>query len=524
MAAGYTPWLNLFFFPLLVYFLACRRILFSSFGISVILALTLLQGGTHIFIWFVIFVILYDISSVFLERNWRYLFHIIIVIMLAPLLSFIRIYATAQAYANFHQPFQPGYNPINFLVWAIIPPVLIAPVNMFFLAKVWFGVPSWDGAMFWGLPIIMIPLMMIKYKNYRNSLVLVKSNEKPALNYDSLLISSSVLFCLSFFSVFELLIKAVNAVLHAPFIEGAEKYPFRLMIPAFLGFSVLIAHFSPNIWQTIDKWLNDKWDGNIASRHTAFFSPAKIVMYISIVLFIVLAFAVVLSFIFAPAVLSAFMNIVKNAYYGKGSQWLAQRIDYLEQMAVVTTYFQLQIAVSVVCIFSLIIFLILKNYSKYKKTPYISFEITLVLPLLFSSLMWFSLAISKPHTKYKTQNVLPPYIQISPDLPDLEINVAATPQKLTIYPPKDSRIRQYILTGIPAADSKFLDLISKNASLSESDGFLSILPQDSNPIVLAVKSANYKYALYLTITAWVGLICISIVSGIVCRRAKTRPG
>jgi hypothetical protein len=493
------------------------------------LALSLLQGGSHVFIWFAIFVILYDISNVFLERNWRYLFHILIIITLTPLLSFARIYTTAQAYTDFHQPFQPGYNPVNFLTWTIIPPLWIVPLNIFFIKKVWFDVPAWDGAIFWGLLIILIPLMIIKYKNYRNTAPAVKSNQKSGLNYDSVLVSSSILFLLSFFTIFEFIIKTVNTVLNAPFIESAEKYPFRLAIPAFLGFSILIAHFSNNIWQTIDGWLKNKWGGRLISHYIATTSFAKIMMYFFVIFFIVTFFASAFGFIFAQSILSWLMNTIQNAHAGAGSQWLIKKIEQMQlsQNAVLTGYFQSLLALLVICIFSFIIFLILKAYLKYiflfKKTPYILFEMILVLPLLFSSLMWLALALSNPHYIYQTQRVLPPRIKITPDLPNVETKADATPQKLTIYPVKNPAIREYILAGVPAADGKFLDVASKNASLSESDGSLSILPLDSSPIILEVKSANYMNALYLTLAAWLALICAFIVNSLFHRRSKHSP-
>lgn len=509
LAIGYTPWLNLFLFPWLVYFIAHRRLLSSCLGVSAVLSLTLLQGGIHVFIWFAIFFVLYGFFCAFIEREWFHLLRILIVTSVVPLLSFVRIYTTAQAYGDFHQAFQTGYNPLNFLAWALIPPILTSPFDSFFVRKVWLGVPSWDGGIFWGLSVLMFAVVVIKYKSYRRNTE--ATNAGMALNYDSVLASASILLFLSFGSVFQLLVRGINLVVHIPFSEGAEKYPFRLAIPSFLGYSLLAAHFSANIWETVNSWI-------CRDRLRGMLSPlTNVVTYLSLALGVGISLALIASVIFPSFILSAPMNMIEDAYYGEAHQWLSQMMEgkktlplqhYRAKLEAV--YVSVKNGLLIALLSSLLTFLGLRNRARIQSflegSPYAMYEFALAIPLLFASAVWLSLAISVPFRNYPIQNMLPPKILTHPSLANFEPTTIVTPEKLVIYPREGSRVAEYTIPNISPADAKFLTVASENALLSESHGALAVVLQGTGPVVLEFKTTDYKRALRLTVMAWIGWI------------------
>lgn len=513
LAIGYTPWLNIFLFPWLVYFMADNKKITSSLGVSGVLGLILLQGGTHVFVWFVMFFMLYTVCCIVIERDLSYLVRILSVGILVPLLAYVRVYTTAKAYGNFHQAFAPGYNPLNFALWALIPPVLVFPFDIFFYGKVWLGVPSWDGGVFWGLSILMFLALAIKYRKYEKPNW--RKHDRIRLNYDSVFISVLILFSLAFFSAFEFLITTVNQIVNVPFSEGAEKYPFRLVIPAFLGFSIIASQFSHNLWNTFSSWI----------RKCGLDKSGKSLVKLTTRMFVIAlggsGLFLILSVIFANSILLYLKNIVKDAYYGGGYQWLSRMVagknHPLEHYwsLVSTKYTQLQSALLVLTGFTLVVFLALRNATKvhsfFKKSPYFIYEFALVMPLLFCSAMWLTLAVSVPFTDYPNQEVAAPKILTRPYSIDSDPLAIATPQKLTIYPKEDNNVTAYVFPNISAADGKFLDVVSGNGKLAESNGQLSVMVEDEGPITLAFRVQGYKPGLYLTIGAWTIFLSTCIV-------------
>ena len=63
IAIGYTPWINLFLFPLLMYFQFCKKRSVSVIGSAMVYSLIILQGGIHIAVWLLGFHIIYEILA-----------------------------------------------------------------------------------------------------------------------------------------------------------------------------------------------------------------------------------------------------------------------------------------------------------------------------------------------------------------------------------------------------------------------------------------------------------------------------
>ena len=507
LSVGYTPWLNLFFFPWIIYFIAHRDAILRVLGTSIVLALVLLQGGTHPFVWFASFVLLYFVLNAFLQRDWRCLFQLFCILGVAFFLSLIRIYSTAQAYGDFHQHFQAGYNPLNFLFWALIPPVLIPPFDAFFMKMVWLGAPSWDAGLFWGAALPMLVILLMRYRKYKDKGS--RRDTAVALNFTSLLITSSVLFFFSFFSSLESIVKGINGIYYIPFLEGVEKYPFHFAIPAFLGYSVAMAHFSRDIFQDAQEWM---------VRKVSIHSMEKLinaVRYGALIFFAAGSLFLAGSILFSKTILGFFSEIIRQAYHGTGNQWLARFMEGKSQNPLEhylymahDKYEHIQIGLAVIVFFLLLAYLLIQNRAKlsvfFKGSPYVKYECVLAVPLLFSVVMWLLLATSTPFGSYQTQDIVPPQVITQAGFP--EPGMAVTPKTLTICPgiPPSP---EYTLPGILFSDAKFLAVTSGNAVLSASaDGSLTIIPQSENIIVLDFCSNRYDIVLIFTIIFWAAVM------------------
>ena len=514
LAIGYTPWLNLFFFPWIIYFVAHKDKFLGTLGLSLILAWVLLQGGTHPFVWFASFILLYFISCAFLRHRWSYLFRLPFIFGLVIPLSLIRLYATVQTYGDFHQAFQAGYNPLNFLLWSIIPPLLIPKFDTFFVETVWSGVPSWDGGIFWGASLPMLSILLIKYKRYRKRTDMGDCDKPITVDFDALLITSSILLFFSFFSSLQTLVKGINDIVYIPFSEGVEKYPFRLAIPALLGYSIVISNYSQNIWQDMHAWI-------IKKRTLLHIMPKCI----TVLKYAAVAFSMVclLTFAASPSLshmISKFLDaIITEAYHATGSQRLSQ---FMAEKSLVplghylnlarSNYLQMQSALIMAGVLLALTWLVIRNRAKFLSLregfPYAEYELLLAVPLLFSSAMWLSLAMSVPYKDYSLQDIAPPHIVTQSGFS--QPNTIVTPQTLFLYPRNPMPVR-YLLPNVLFSDSRFLTVTSNNAILSDSDGNLSILPQSEDVIVLDFKSSGYVNALIFTTFSWIVVICIFIL-------------
>jgi len=129
IAIGYFPWLNLYLFPWLVLFLVEEGFLKRVLGCASVLALILLQGGVHPFVWFVIFIGFYAFVRFIQKPGLRFILFMVALIILTTLLSLVRISTSAQTFADFKQGFFNGYSLNGFITWGLTPPVF-TPADM----------------------------------------------------------------------------------------------------------------------------------------------------------------------------------------------------------------------------------------------------------------------------------------------------------------------------------------------------------------------------------------------------------
>ena len=496
LTVGYTTYINLFFFPWLIYFVCSDRFFPAVAGTAAVLALVLLQGSVHVFIWFALLVAFFLCARLVRELRLRFLIQLATTFALAFLLGYVRIDAAARAYADFQQPFLAGYNPINFLAWALVPPVFVPPLDAFFFRKQWMGLPSWDAGVFWGPSLLFMLVLLVKFKNFR---AVEGASRKFLRIYDALLGASLLLFILAFFSTFEYLVR-LAALFHMPFAQGAEKYPFRLAIPAYLGFSVVIAAYYREISRSFTKSIN-RFLG--LARLDVFYVALR---KTALLLTIGAATFLIASFVFSRPITSKLHALAGEVYHGQGSGWVSRLFGKMNEGSLEHYYQRLDVLYSesqwsagVVMFFSYAAFLFFQRNER--KWRFSATEFALVFPLLFASAMWCALSVAVPKIDPPIMTVESPAVLLSP--PEGKVAVQVSPLQLVLSTEKDSPPLAYELPQISISDSKILFAPLENARSSDSSGNLALIPSDNRPIHLTAETGWFYRSAELTAASWI---------------------
>jgi hypothetical protein len=201
VAIGYSPWINLFLFPLLMYFLLHKNRRVSNIICAMICAVIILQGGIHIAVWFLGFIFLLKFWQAIYFKKLGEILDFLGILFLTGVLSFARIYSSFLTFKDFWQPNFPGFSLRSFLSMAFKLP-------FFFISRIddiegYFefyidGVPYWDGGVYWGpfLVILFILLIILFMKSIRKSEGLFYRDSIPILlsSLSLLLINSRFYF------------------------------------------------------------------------------------------------------------------------------------------------------------------------------------------------------------------------------------------------------------------------------------------------------------------------------------------
>ncbi|MEE9571981.1 MAG: hypothetical protein V3W20_02915, partial [Candidatus Neomarinimicrobiota bacterium] len=257
VAIGYFPWYNIFFFPWLIFFLAEKKSFTKIVGMSAVLALVLLQGGVYVFIWFVMLLFLYGFYEMIIERNYMTILQVIGAIALVFLLAHVRIYAASLSFTDFSREWfeTNGYNPFNFLFYALIPTVTVQPIDLIFWTNLFrIGIPQHDAGIFWGLVVIMVLVMIFRFKEIFNK----DKKSQNRINYKALFFAAVTIFIFSFFSVWVTITRTIQSLVDLPFFESIKNYGYRLGIPAYLAFSLVAANYVEKIWMVLSRVMRRK--------------------------------------------------------------------------------------------------------------------------------------------------------------------------------------------------------------------------------------------------------------------------
>ena len=524
IAVAYFTWYNFYLFPWLIYFMADRRMAVGIVGTSAVLGLIVLQGGIYIVQYVGLFYILYEILHILLEKEWKRILRILIVPLLAVMLALVRIYITGFAYGDYVRPWVEidAYNISFFIFYALIPTVTIPPIDLFFHSDLlgWSLTPH-DSGQFWGLSIIMLTVVMVKYKKIIKN---ANSKRQNGLNYNAVFIAASVLFIISFYQIWYLMMRAVST-LDIPLFESIKNHGIRFIMGAYFGFALLLANYSKEIWKEFHQFVDTRFwkiTKKVLERlfQIILFGTGLIVLFLKI---------------FKSNIVSKFNGIITAAFNNTGHFWLRNRMEGIEGNSLEFYFYRFDMAYSTIqhwifIIFSvlLIAFLLMYFFNKNRKLfehfrvrfPNIKFELLLAIPLIFSTAMWTNLASSVPYESHENNPVMPPKIVVESDeivsLPILEV----TPKNIIIKPTDDVPVNGYVFPQIPVTDYKHFDIISKNAVLFNKNGQLMLKPLDNKSIEMQFRTERVWMALITTIISWISIIGFIIIKVLAKRKTK----
>lgn len=524
VAIGYFPWYNIFFFPWLLFFLAEKRVSVKIVGMSAVLALVLLQGGVYVFVWFVMLLSLYGVYKMLLERDYTNLLQIVGAIVLVFLLAHVRIYTASLVFADFSREWfeTEGYNPFNFLFYALLPTVTIQPLDLLFWTNlIWIGIPKHDAGIFWGLVVIMALVMIFRFKEVFKK----DTKSQNIINYKAMFFAAATIFIFSFFSVWATIMRTIQLLVDLPFFESIKNYGYRLGIPAYLGFSLVAANYVEKIWMVLVR---------VAKRKPwrVFKKLTKILFNISLIGLGSIYFGLIA---FKKLIFSQMHNVISAAYNNTGYFWLRNRMEGLEINdlnfyynrfdGLYSTLQDIVLIVLCVLLMIFIITLIIKfNRSRVDKIntkyPYLKLELTLVLPLMFSTFMWVHLATRTSYEHHPKQEVTAPKVVVIAEQSNVQPKLKATPQKLVITQVINANIEGYLFPNIKAVEYKNLKVTSHNGVLVNSQNRLMVKPLDNRPIVIEFTTEKIKRTISITILSWTGVIIFFIVSGIRSKKVR----
>lgn len=516
VAVGYFTWYNFYYFPWLLYFMAEKQTIKGIIGSAAVLGLVVLQGGIYIVQYFGLFWLIYEIFHVIFEKHYKRIYRIIFIPVLMLLLSWAKIASSATVYTDYVRPFfdVDGYNIPFFLFYALVPTVTIPPIDLWFHTDYlgWALTPH-DSGQFWGLSIIMLGFVIIKYKNIVKN---ADSEKMNGLNYHAIFVAASVLMIVSFYKIWFVTMKGLEAF-NLPFIETIKNHGIRFVMGAYFGYAVLFANYSNSIWRELDKFIITKiW---LIIKRILIIVSSGILLGSGLILTVLT--------VFKQLITDNFVKIITAAYNNTGHYWLRQRMEGMQENNLEFYFYRFDLAHSSIVHWIFVVFLISLSFfvfayllKKNKKGfaplvqqfPYLKYELLLAIPLAFSTAMWMNLATSVPFDEYPIRKVIPPEINVDSPNSDYQFDVKVTPRNIFITPNANEKINNYIFPKLPGNDFKLFEVTTKNAVLSDQDGQLALQPLNNEPIELQYRSKETSKALTISIISWVIIIGYSIGS------------
>ena len=515
IAVGYFPWYNIFFFPWLIFFLAEKKVFTKIVGMSAVLALVLLQGGVYVFVWFVMLLFFYGIYKLIIERNYMTILQIIGAIVFVFLLAHVRIYAASLSFTDFSREWfeTNGYNPFNFLFYALIPTVTIQPLDLLFWTNMFrLGIPQHDAGIFWGLVVIMVLVMVVQFKK-----VFKKDTEsQDIINYKAIFFAAATIFIFSFFSVWVTITRTIQLMVDLPFFESIKNYGYRLGIPAYLGFSLVAANHVERIWIVLLR----------VTRRKPWLIFKRLVKILFNIFLIGLGSTYFSLMIFKKPILSQLYGVISKAYGNTGHFWLRNRMEgilennltfYFSRLDRLYTTLQNVILIIFVVFFVVFIITLIIEINKNsinkinERFPFAKLELALVLPLIFSTSMWVHLATRTPYNSRPKQNVTPPELVVISEQSNVSPAMEVTPQKLIITQIDNANVEGYLFPNIKAIEYKNLKITSRNGILLNSQNHLMVKPLDNKTIIIEFTTEKIKRAIWITILSWTGVIVFFLV-------------
>jgi hypothetical protein len=235
LAMGYTPWLLFSAISWFFVFLLDDNYWRSSLGLALLLSVFLLLGGLHPFVLFSAALGLQALAALIFNKEEREFTFVRLPVIygVVVLLSLSRLWPSQLAFKGFSQELLTGYTPKMFFKFALTPPWTWGSEN--FTHRIYENIATWDAGVFWGLPLLVLPLAFCCWKRIR---------EERAL-----LAAALVLAVLSFGDLWGDILAVFPRALSTR-IASAEKYPYRFMLPAYYFVVVALTMSFPH-WKKL---------------------------------------------------------------------------------------------------------------------------------------------------------------------------------------------------------------------------------------------------------------------------------
>lgn len=517
VAIGYLPWVNLYLFPWLLYFLVDDHTLGCGIGSGMVLAVILLQGGLHPFVWLVFFSTFYIVLLALMRKRGRIVWSLPISLGSAALLALPRLYLSLQSFGDFTQRFFSGYSLSGFLKWALIPP-FFTPSSMddieYFIEGYIDGVPYWDGEVFWGA-VLLLSLLLPAFFYWSR-----KQGKQRPFGLAAAGAGFLLLF-LSFNGFYQQVISDLSAFLHLPALEGMEKYPFRLAIPAYYGLAFWIAdgwHAWQHFFNAAGVGLKKCWrKGYGAVRRIGLWLQRRprITTWLALI-FIALCGAVVA---FRSWWLAWAHTQIRLAYYDQGWSWLNNAMvhsnsiplqAYLAKVDLLYLYILRLLAVLAIFFLAMWIWGRIRIPVKKEKQnntvnfPMAALEVLLVLPLLLAFGMWWRVALATPQDPMHDWQAEPPSLTTSTGEKAGGAEVLSySPDHVTIEVDESWVGNTLLLPGIPAGDARFLQFAADEMMPVAQDGVLGWQIHRAGNLRVDVNKKLLVIPAWIAICAWV---------------------
>jgi hypothetical protein len=260
IAVGYTPWINICYFPFLLAFLVApswRGTIISA----IIIAIILVQGGSHPIVWILLYGAIFIALRTILTRHPKPLFLCFLAVTLGGIVASPRILATAFSFSDFSQALLPGYTVKQFVYWALTPPIFDESMSTKWIdfRGVDQNVGIWDAWLYWGLSPIFFAIVLI------HSATRILRAERKLIEEQFLpLIAASIIpLALSFQGILSYLVDVIPL---GGFLASVEKYPYRFSYMAYVGMALLSTQYY------------EIWKVELRSRWTKFLSATLLIM------------------------------------------------------------------------------------------------------------------------------------------------------------------------------------------------------------------------------------------------------
>jgi hypothetical protein len=539
LAIGYLPWFNLFFFPWLLNYFLQENSFKKWMGTSIVLALILLQGGLHIFVWLVFFIAFFSILETIFQKKIKCLLLAIASGLTASILALPRLATSFQAFGGFEQNFFSGYSLGAFLKWGLVPP-FFTPASMddieFFIEEYIKGVPYWDGSQFWGFLLVCVLALPFAIGSSHKKETSIKTRYREA-SVLALAVSSEMILILSFDGLYASGISFLSNLIQFPALKGMEKYPFRFSILAYYGFAFVCVWYWDHI-QTIStivinfiwSWMIIFWKAFM--RFASYLQKRKkIVAWIaSFFLFISIAFI---------ALKSIFINWLNSqialAYAGGGADLLSDLmsgsatiplIQYINKASTLIGYIQKILFWTTGIVLCVGLIAIIKPIPTRENTktslrkiifPFWVMETLVVVPLMLSFGMWWRVSLATPMKTVPAFEMGAPIssftnVETGMAVPEMQFS----PNTLQLVVTQDMIGETLVFENIPQNDLRFLRIEKGSAKLNEKMGKTAITFESDGKVLLKVNSDSIVFSMLIGMIGWI----LSIFQIVKFRRKK----